>query len=211
MILLPGFFSCARNNVVETPAIPAPVSAYAPEFARRLGLILRALAEIIARRLLRDPRFVALIVPLCGRINRAVCRCERLMAGLAAGRLPKPRLARPGRAGRSGPRKPDPLPRGRGWLIRVLGHEAAGCASQLQALLAEPEAAELLALVPAAAGIIRPLGRMLDPGARARPPRAIQAAAAQYCALPPMLSPEWGRRPETEPWHRHHIRLGKTA
>jgi hypothetical protein len=81
----------------------------------------------------------------------------------------------------------------------------------LQALLAEPEAAELLALVPAAAGIIRPVGRMLDPGARNRPLRAIPPAAGQYCALPPVLSPEWGRRRQTEPWHRHHIRLGKTA
>jgi hypothetical protein len=195
---------------VETPAIPAPVSAYALEFARRLGIILRMLAAIVARRLAREPRFIALVVPLWRRINRAAIRFERLMAGLAAGRLPKP-----GRSGHSGPRQPNPLlPCGRGWLVRVLGHEAAGCASQLQALLAEPEAAELLALVPAAAGIIRPLGRMLDPGARNRPPRAIPAAAGQsgqYCALPPMLSPEWGRRPETEPWHRHHIRLGKTA
>jgi hypothetical protein len=190
---------------VETPAIPAPVSAYAPEFARRLGIILRMLAAIVARRLAREPGFIALVVPLWRRINRATCRFERLMAGLAAGRLPKP-----SRSGHSGPRQPNPLPRGRGWLVRVLGHEAAGCASQLQALLAEPEAAELLALVPAAAGIIRPIGRMLDPGARNRPLRAIPAAARQYCALPPVLSPEWGRRRETEPWHRHHIVRGKT-
>ena len=32
---------------METPAIPAPVAAYAPEFARRLGIILRALAAIV--------------------------------------------------------------------------------------------------------------------------------------------------------------------
>jgi len=193
---------------VETPAIPAPVSAYAPEFARRLGIILRMLADIVARRLVREPRFIALVVPLWRRINRATHRFERLMAGLAAGRLPKRR-----RSGHGGPRprQPNPLPRGRGWLVRVLGHEAAGCASQLQALLAEPEAAGLLALVPAAARIIRPLSRMLGPGARDRPLRAIQAAAGQYCALPPALSPEWGRRRETEPWHRHQIVRGKTA
>jgi hypothetical protein len=191
---------------VETPAIPAPVSAYAPEFARRLGIILRMLAAIVARRLAREPRFIALVVPLWRRINRATIRFERLMAGLAAGRLPKP-----SRSGHGGSRQPNPLPCGRGWLVRVLGHEAAGCASQLQALLAEPEAAGLLALVPAAARIIRPLGRMLDPGARNRPLRAIQAAAGQYCALPPALSPEWGRPRATEPWHRHHIVRGKTA
>jgi hypothetical protein len=86
----------------------------------------------------------------------------------------------------------------------------------LQALLAEPEAAGLLAFVPAAARIIRPVGRMLDPGARNRPLRAIQAAAipaaaTQYRALPPALSPEWGRPRATEPWHRHHIVRGKPA
>ena len=191
---------------METPAIPAPVSAYAPEFARRLGIIFRMLAAIVARRLAREPRFIALVVPLWRRINRAARRFERLMAGLAAGRLPKPR-----RSGHSGPRQPNPLPCGRGWLVRVLGHEAAGCASQLQALLAEPEAADLLALVPAAARIIRPVGRMLDLDARDRTPQAIPAAAGQYRALPPVLSPEWGRRPETEPWHRLHIVRGKTA
>jgi hypothetical protein len=191
---------------MEAPAIPAPVSAYAPEFARRLGIIFRMLAAIVARRLAREPRFIALVVPLWRRINRATRRFERLMAGLAAGRLPKP-----SRSGHGGPRQPNPLPRGRGWLVRVLGHEAAGCASQLQALLAEPEAAGLLALVPAAARIIRPVGRMLDLGARNRPLRAIPAAAGQYRALPPALSPEWGRRRQTEAWHRHHIVRGKTA
>jgi hypothetical protein len=196
---------------VETPAIPAPVSAYAPEFARRLGIIFRMLAAIVARRLAREPHFIALVGPLWRRINRATRRFERLMAGLAAGRLPKP-----SRSGHGGPRQPNPLPRGRGWLVRVLGYEAAGCASQLQALLAEPEAAGLLAFVPAAARIIRPVGRMLDPGARNRPLRAIQAAAipaaaTQYRALPPALSPEWGRPRATEPWHRHHIVRGKPA
>jgi hypothetical protein len=191
---------------VETPAIPAPVSAYAPEFARRLGIIFRMLAAIVARRLAREPRFIVLVVPLWRRINRATRRFERLMVGLAAGRIPKP-----SRSGHGGPRRPNPLPRGRGWLVRVLGYEAAGCASQLQALLAEPEAAGLLALVPAAARIIRPVGRMLDLGARNRPLRAIPAAAGQYRALPPALSPEWGRRRQTETWHRHHLMLGKTA
>ena len=190
---------------METPAIPAPVSAYAPEFARRLGIILRMLAAIVARRLAREPRFIALVVPLWRRINRATRRFERLMVSLAAGRLPKP-----SRSGHGGPRQPNPLPRGRGWLVRVLGYEAAGCASQLQALLAEPEAADLLALVPAAARIIRPVGRMLDLDARDRTPQAIPAAG-QYRALPPVLSPEWGRRRETEPWHRLHIVRGKTA
>ena len=99
------------------------------------------------------------------------------MARLAAGTLPKPRMpsappsALPGRRGGPHPAA-DALPRGRFWLIRVLGYEAAACATQLEALLAEPGAAEILALVPSAGRIIRPLTRLLAIGARQRPARA---------------------------------------
>ena len=174
--------------------IPAPVQAYAPDFARRLGLILAALAAIIARRFPREPRLVALAVPLWRRINRAIRRFERLMAHLAAGTLPRshrsaapssaspaaPPSASPDRGDRPRPAA-DPLPRGRFWLIRALGHEAAACATQLEALLAEPAAAELLALVPAAGRIIRPLIRLLAIGARQRPARAAPAPEPSPC------------------------------
>src|ERR1019366_373175 len=104
-----------------------------------------------------EPRLALLIVPLCARLRRAARRFERLMARLAAGRLPKPHP--------SGPRGPPPsapaLPTGRGWLIRVLGYEAANYASQLQALLAEPAAVELLAAAPTAGRILNPLSRLL--------------------------------------------------
>jgi hypothetical protein len=71
------------------------------------------------------------------------------------------------------------LPTGRGWLVLALGYEAAGYASQLQALLAEPAAARLLAAAPTAGRILRPLARMLAIGAftlRSRPARAAPAA-----------------------------------
>jgi len=137
-----------------------------------------ALAALIARRFLRDPRFAALIVPLCARLNRAARRFERLMAGLAAGRLPKPR-----KSGRRGGAHPSGLPTGRGWLIRTLGYEAAGCASQLEALRAESAAAALLALVPAARRILNGLCRQLGIGAFAFRPRPARAApvAAPVC------------------------------
>ena len=209
---------------MEKPSIPAPVAAFAPEFARGLGLILRRLAEIVARRLLRDPRFRALIVPLWTRISRATHRAERLLANLAAGRLPRRRLPRPGlpRPGRPGrtrqpsPRPPDPrqlhlVPRGRGWLIRVLGYEAAGCASQLRALLAEPEAAALLAVLPSVARTIRPLRHLLDTDLANRRLRPLPPAPVQYATLPPMLSTEVGRPRPTEPWHRHYVVLRKTV
>jgi hypothetical protein len=158
---------------VSPSPLPAPVQAFAPDFARRFGLIMAALAAIVARRFLREPRFAALIVPLWTRLTRAARRFERLMARLAAGRP-----ARPRRPGHGGPHTSAALPTGRFWLIRALGHEAAACASQLEALLAEPAAAELLALAPAAGRILRPIARMLAIGAvmpRRRPARAAPA------------------------------------
>jgi hypothetical protein len=161
---------------VNPAVLPTPVQAFAPDFARRLALILATLTAIIARRFPREPRLVALIIPLWTRINRAARRFERLMARLAAGTLPKPH-----RSGHGGPhRSADALPTGRFWLIRALGHEAAACATQLAALLAEPAAAGLLAEVPAAGRIIRPLTRLLAIGAfapRQRPARAAPASA----------------------------------
>jgi hypothetical protein len=192
---------------VDPPAIPHPAAAFAPEFARSLGLIFRALIDIICRRLLREPNYVAMITPLWRRINRAVFRTERLTADLAAGRLPRPGRPRPSRAGRGdgGPHKPDPVPRLRGWLVRVIGYEAVGCGSQLQALLAEPEAAALLALLPGIGRLIRPIQRMLGTNFRNPPARAVPAPAIQYSAPVPAMSREFGRhRPQADPWHYHY-------
>ena len=164
-------------------SVPLPAPAFAPDFARRLGVILAALAALIARRFLREPKFAALIVPLWSRLTRTARRFERLMARLAAGTPTKPRQpgARPSASpGPSGPRKANPLPSGRFWLIRALGPEAAAYARQLETLLAEPAAAELLAVAPAARRIIRPLTRLLAIGARQRPARAIPAPAPSY-------------------------------
>ena len=175
---------CAAGTVVlgtfsvTAAPLPAPASLLAADLARRVGLILAAVAALVARRFLREPRLVGLIVPLWSRLNRSARRFERLMARIAAGTLPAPRrvtarpvhpLPPPRRAG---------LPTGRGWLVRALGHEAAGCASQLEHLLAEPGAAGLVAATPAAQRILRPLRHMLGVGpatrrrtARAAPPR----------------------------------------
>ena len=157
---------------MQPAPLPASVQAYAPDLARRLRLILTTLAAIIARRFLREPRLAALIVPLWRRLNRATRRFERLMVRLAAGRLLKPHRSGPG-----GPhRGAGQLPTGRGWLVAALGPEAAACAMQLQTLLAEPAAAELLALAPTARRILRPLARMLAIGAFAPRPRPARAA-----------------------------------
>ena len=62
--------------------------------------------------------------------------------------------------------------------MRALGWEAAGCGSQLAALLAEPAAVELLARLPAAGRILRPLLHLLTLGPRPRPDRSAPVAAA---------------------------------
>jgi hypothetical protein len=170
---------------VQSAPTPFPVSAFAPDFARRLGLILTTLAALIARHFLREPALAALIVPLWRRLNRATRRFERLMVRLAAGRLPKPHRSGPGGPHRSA----GALPKGRGWLVRALGPEAAACAMQLETLLAEPAAAELVVVAPTARRILRPIARMLAIGAFALRPRPARVAPM---AAPPGEPPSLG-------------------
>ncbi len=146
-----------KNFFSRAAPLPAPVQAFAPEFAARFGRILAGLARLVAAGFLRNPRLVLLIIPLWTRLNRAARRCERLMAHLAAGHLPKPH-----RSGPSGPPPSGPaLPTSRGWLVRELGSEAACHASQMQALLAVPAVIDLLSVAPTARRIVNPIPRPL--------------------------------------------------
>ena len=164
--------------------LPAPVQASALDLARRVSLILAALLALIALRCRREPRLAVVLTQLWTYLNRAAQRFERLMARLAAGELQKPRQSdAPSSASPhpGGPHSKPALPTGRAWLIRVLGHEAAAYASQLQFLLAE--AAELLAQAPTAQRILRPITRMLAIGAFVLRPRPVRAAPV---AAPPL-------------------------
>ena len=148
---------------MQTEPIPTPDQAYVADFSRRFGLIIALLAAVIARRF-REPQLGPLTIPLWNRVNRIGRRFQRLLARLAAGPLPgapasaspRPRRPHPG-----GPHTAPVLPTGRGWLVRVLGHEAAAAASQLEHLLADPEAVRLLAQAPGAYRILNPLRRLL--------------------------------------------------
>ena len=156
---------------VDCATLPAPDFANASDFSRRFGVILRALIDVIARRFLRQPHLAPLIVPLCGRLMRSQGRLQRLLARVAAGELPRPRAPRPSRAGQPGGPPPASVwPRGKGWLVCTLGWEAAGHASQLRALLAEPEVKALLAQLPQAGRIIRPILHLLTPPEPRPPP-----------------------------------------
>ncbi|MDA8252665.1 MAG: hypothetical protein M0Z28_26330, partial [Rhodospirillales bacterium] len=74
---------------------------------------------------------------------------------------------------------PQRLPRGRGWLVRLVGAEAAAGASQLQHLLATPAMAALIEASPRTGRLLRPLCRTLGvkPPPALTPPRPVAAAA----------------------------------
>ena len=58
----------------------------APSFGvAGFGVILRNLADLIARRFLHDPLLAALIIPLWQHLTRAAARLDRLRARLVAG------------------------------------------------------------------------------------------------------------------------------
>ena len=197
------------------PPLPPLVQAFAPEFARRFAGIMAMLVAIIARRFLRDPRLIPLSIPLCGRLNRAVRRFTRLMAQVATGCLPQPRPHRPGTPASPSPGKSPgaiALPTARGWFLHVLGYEGVACGSQLQALMAEPGAAEVLAQVPGARRILNWLVRLLTVGPRPRPLRSVPVAPGAPVPTPAPIpapspapkpvrapAPSWAPRPTQTP------------
>jgi hypothetical protein len=159
--------------------LPASLGAFLPGFVLRLGAILAALAALVARRLLADPVRAPLVVPLWRYVTRVSRRLAATFARVAAGRLPRPRRPRSGAA-----HARPALPGGHAWLVAALGAEAAASASQLAALLAEPQAVQLLARCPAAERTLARLRRMLGiaPPRRRRPVPLVRPAAA--AALP---------------------------
>ena len=170
-----------------------------PNPAAPLGVILRGLAALVAHRFLRNPRHAVFIVPLWRLFTRAAGRVETLFARLAAGPIPppRPRTPHPG-----GPRRKPEIPTGRGWLIRALGPEATAHASQLEALLAGPEAADLLAN-PTVRRILAPIRRLLGlVPPRQRKPRvlAARAQAAPPPPIPPHQSLDPPRKNPSRPW-----------
>jgi hypothetical protein len=148
------------------------------------------------------------------RVSRTRHRLERLLARVAAGWLPGPTAPRaPVVADPAVPRRTrvgapalGRLPRGRMWLVRMLGYHVAGSGSQLDHLLTDPAMAEFVAAVPSAARMLRPLCHILGisppalgfpppPNPRpAKPPRqkrVAQSAIAQvYAALNALPAPE---------------------
>jgi len=161
---------------MNAATIPDELRLTAPELARRFGVIMAAIAALVARAFLRDPRYVTIIVPLWTRLNRAASRFERIMARLAAGTPSRP--SRPGRQSSpspselspSSPRPSEPrpfdprlapLPSNHAWLSSALGSDGRCHAYQLNYLLKEPGTAALIAASPQAVRLLRPLCRIL--------------------------------------------------
>ena len=85
------------------------------------------------------------------------------------------------------------LPLGFGWLMRVMPYEAAGYASQLRTVLADPEMVALLRVVAQARRSLGPLCRMLGveiPGVGPRAPVAVRTRLKRVRAVV-----DWGRIP----------------
>ena len=130
-----------------------------PELAQRLGMILAALAALVAARFLRRPGLAGLIIPLWRRLTHVARRFRAAMRPTVRRRLPVPR--NPTNKDATDKVATVRLPGGRGWLVRELGYEAAGYGSQLEALLSEPAMRAALVAMPRVRRVLRPLCRML--------------------------------------------------
>ena len=192
----------------SNPSAPNPSA----DLARQADIILNSILLLIAAsfRILG-----ARTVPLWNRISRTRQRLARLLAHLAAGRLPRPHTPRP-RAVPANPPERDPLDapppprlsRANLFLVKLLGYHAAGYASQLQHLLHQPGMAEALAASPGAARTLRPLCRILGVSLPKnlqlpqRPPRQKPAKPARPkpAPLPPLLPLYPQRKPRPMPF-----------
>ena len=176
-----------------TPSTPPlPAQADVPDLARRMGLILAALAALVAARFLRRPGLAALIVPLWQHLTHVARRFQRAMTHKT-----RPRAACPRPTPTPTPNKvsadlrpPKPrLPTGRGWLVRALGYEGVAYRLQLEALLAAPAIQAAIAALPAVGRVLRPVCRMLD-----LPAPRTTAEAAAIAAQPKRVRPARPKR-----------------
>ena len=128
----------------------------AETIAARLRMILLGLRSVLGMWTLD----AAVVVRVSARAGMVFGRIERMLARFRAGTLRIQTLHTARKTAVSKPRVPA-LPRRFGWLVIAGKHQAAGYASQLQHLLAEPEMAALLDAAPQARRVLRPLCRAL--------------------------------------------------
>jgi hypothetical protein len=134
--------------------------------------VVGTLRIVIWRGFLAHPGLICHLGPLLKRIRNAYMRFQVLMALFAAGKL---------RTRRRGPHTggffphPENLLRGNPfpfrWLVANLGNDFLGCSVELEEMLAEPMAREILAKVPAAERALRPIRNLLGDGPNDPVPR----------------------------------------
>ncbi len=158
-----------RGPFVSIPVVTAPPS---PAPAERLaGIILDLCAAVAARGGGRDRLAGPLVVLIWTRLRRIAAQVAALAGRIAAGRHRHYPARRPPRRPAAPRRRTPPvLPHGFAWLLPLVPFEAAGRASQLRHLLAEPDMAALLDATPQMRRLLRPLCHML--GVRLPPPPA---------------------------------------
>ncbi|MBC7635823.1 MAG: hypothetical protein H7251_09500 [Acetobacteraceae bacterium] len=150
---------------MNSSVIPFGLPDTAPELARRFAMIMAGLGALVARRFIRMPHLVGLTLLLWGRLNRAVRRFHRALTVAAKVGAPRVRAVR---AAATRVRSAE-LPRGKGWIVRELGWEAAAYLAQLEALLAEIGTQAAIAASPGAGRVLRPICRMLGMSAAVAP------------------------------------------
>jgi len=144
-----------NNKAAQSPTDAVPLAS---EIARQVDGILGRLIVLLATK----SRLLGIFAgPLYLRIIRVHERLLRLLGNLAAGRLPRPHTPRPTPPARSPPTPAIPTPQAHLWIIRKLGWQAVGCASQLSTLLHAPGVAATIATSPGATRTLRPLCRLL--------------------------------------------------
>ncbi|MCC6719713.1 MAG: hypothetical protein IT555_17665 [Acetobacteraceae bacterium] len=179
--------------------------------------IIAALRVAIGTHVGRHPAQAPLLNHACDYLSRAMQRFQRLFARWRAGTPIRARTARPRHP--AAPRTTPRFPTANAWLTARVGYTAAGHGSQLQYLLATPEAADFIREVPQAGRLLRPLCHMLGiapaplglalPPAPPRPRRIRQRRppppepATPYRPLPAYVraavrawKPKRARRPE---------------
>ena len=205
-----GYIPPASTAPPEHAAHPAAI------LAGRLDSVLGLLLVVVAAyfRLLG-----ALTVPLWNRLSRARLRLVRLLHNLAAGRLPRPYAPGTPRTPSipPGPTSPAPyIPRGQAWLVKQLGHRAAGVGAQLEHLLRDPDSVALLGQSPGTARTMRRLCRLLGvpiPAALTLPrrpaapplPQPARPTRVQPARPLPCHSPSAPIRPNQPSPHRRHF------
>jgi hypothetical protein len=149
--------------------------------SERLTAIVGGLLISIGNRARVDGVLRAIVLLVAGRIMRARNEVLSVIARIEAGTLKQA----PVRRAPATPRTMDEaarkqlteaaakwasVPRRIGWLIRLVGYEAAGYASQLSYLLQDEEMKRHLATTPRLGRALRPLCRMLGMDLAGRAP-----------------------------------------